>query len=658
MELHPRRSQLTGRDVLRVEPGGLSFLSLHLADNAKVEEVLLDGRAAEWSFRKGDLRVTLPGHLRRGVVRLEVAYRARFDQEVETRPLSMDNPGFGVAGTIGPEGSFLLAGSGWYPRLEAASASYDVAVTAPEGVVAVTAGAMRSIRAEDGRTVSRWEVKRPVRGLALAAGRYERRETKVGDTVVSTYLTTQNAHLAERYLEASQRHIRFYQKRLGPYPFPKFAVVENFFPTGYGFPSFTLLGGRVLALPFIPETSLKHEIAHCWWGNGVLVDYESGNWSEGLATYLADYLRRELESEEAAREYRLTTLRDYAQLATGGRDFPLSRFGARFSPATRAVGYGKAMFVFHMIRRRVGDEAFWRALRNVASERMFKETSWDDLRAAFVAASDWPARESGAFLRQWVERAGAPKLSLRATRGRDHGGWLVSGELRQEGRPYSLRIPVAATGEGGKASTVVSLDNASAPVRLRTRDRPELAAADPEAHVFRLLAPSEIPSTVNSLKGADEVRPVLGEISGNGGRLAAILLAGLGKRGTRVAQTDEALPDKIAEPLLFIGRPSGAAWTERLREAFPDVDPDTLAGADVPGGADTIFLVGETGDGRLTGWLAAKPGVSAESVEEATRKITHYGKYGRLAFKAGQNLLKRVPEPEVSPMLVRFGEES
>ena len=62
----------------------------------------------------------------------------------------------------------------------------------------------------------------------------------------------------------------------GPYPFPKFAIVENFFPTGYGFLSYTLLGGSVLKLPFIPETSLRHEIAHSWWGNGVLVDYAAG----------------------------------------------------------------------------------------------------------------------------------------------------------------------------------------------------------------------------------------------------------------------------------------------------------------------------------------------------------------------------------------------
>jgi len=70
----------------------------------------------------------------------------------------------------------------------------------------------------------------------------------------------------------------------------------EFFPTGFGFSSYTLLGSSVLRLPFILSTSLGHEIAHCWWGNGVYVDYESGNWSEGLTTYVSDYLYTEMES--------------------------------------------------------------------------------------------------------------------------------------------------------------------------------------------------------------------------------------------------------------------------------------------------------------------------------------------------------------------------
>ena len=95
-------------------------------------------------------------------------------------------------------------------------------------------------------------------------------EKSVDDITVATYLLPQNKHLAAAYLGATAEYLSLYSDLFGAYPFQKFAVVENFFPTGFGFPSYTLLGGRVLQLPFIIHTSLGHEIAHCWWGTGFM----------------------------------------------------------------------------------------------------------------------------------------------------------------------------------------------------------------------------------------------------------------------------------------------------------------------------------------------------------------------------------------------------
>ena len=69
-----------------------------------------------------------------------------------------------------------------------------------------------------------------------------------------------------------------YRQLIGPYPYGKFALVENFWETGYGMASFTLLGPQVIRFPFILNSSYPHEILHNWWGNSVFVDYASGNW--------------------------------------------------------------------------------------------------------------------------------------------------------------------------------------------------------------------------------------------------------------------------------------------------------------------------------------------------------------------------------------------
>jgi hypothetical protein len=107
-----------------------------------------------------------------------------------------------------------------------------------------------------------------------------------------------------------------YEDMLGPYPFRRFAVVENILPTGYGMPTFTLLGRQVLKLPFIPETSLGHEILHSWFGNSVYVDYAKGNWSEGLTSYLADHYYDALK--EKGWQYRKKIIENYESYVRGG----------------------------------------------------------------------------------------------------------------------------------------------------------------------------------------------------------------------------------------------------------------------------------------------------------------------------------------------------
>lgn len=99
-----------------------------------------------------------------------------------------------------------------------------------------------------------------------------------------------------------------YRKLIGPYPYWKFALIENFWETGYGMPSFTLLGPQVIRFPFILHSSYPHELLHNWWGNSVYVDFKKGNWCEGLTAYLADHLIQEQRGQGDS--YRRATLQN------------------------------------------------------------------------------------------------------------------------------------------------------------------------------------------------------------------------------------------------------------------------------------------------------------------------------------------------------------
>ncbi len=654
--LDPSASRLEGADTLTIGPVAPAEVVLELTEKATGLAVAIDGNPASFSFGRGRLRLQ-PGKGRApGLLRVHLAYAAVFDDPVPVMPANTDNPGYGVSGTISPRGTFLLPGAGWYPHIDAERVTFSLKVEAPAGVIAVTAGRALGHRTDQEKTVSSWTIDHPVRGLPLSAARYQVREETIGRVTAATYFLPQSADLSAAYLAATDRYLRLYEGLFGPYPFDKFAVVENFFPTGYGFPSYTLLGSQVLRLPFIIDTSLGHEIAHCWWGNGVYVDGAGGNWSEGLTTYVADYLYKERDSEKAAREYRRQILRNYAASVTPATDFPISRFQGRFDPVSKVIGYDKCAMVFHMLRRRLGEEVFWGALRDIYQKHLFQPASWQQLREGFERRS---GADLGTFFRQWVDRGGAPLPALEDVAAQPTGsGWSVTGSVSQAGPEFVFSVPLVLQSEVGAAAVrKLAVTEKKAPFVLEAKGRPAALTVDPDYDLFRRLYPSEIPPSINAIKSAPDVTVVLAAALADDVRKAAdTLLLSLGLENYRVVAEDRF--DETADAhhdLLLIGLPARTdllpALDGRVRLTRQSFDLEGVAFSDP---ADAFFGVFEQpGAGRRTTALFFP--LSSEHADRVARKITHYGSYSYLAFSGGQNRIKGVWPTLASPLIYRWG---
>lgn len=649
VRLLPAEQMLQGTDRLTVRTDGAKRLLFSLTPAAEILGVAAGGRELSSNFRHGRLTVELPS-ASRGEVVVEIRYRARFADPAPVRPVSTEDPSYGVEGTIGSRGAFLGGGAAWYPEIPGSLPTVRLEIEMPAEMAAVSAG--RLVKASPGRAV--WESSRPVRGLALAAGPYRRHERQAGEVPVFAFFYPQSDELAGTYLKSTLEYLTLYQGLFGPYPFEKFAVAENFFPTGYGFPSWTLLGSSVIRLPFIAGTSLGHEVAHSWWGNGVWVDERSGNWSEGLTTYVADYLYKERESPAEAREYRLKILRDYATLVSPEGDFPLREFTSRSTAATQAVGYGKAAMVFHMARRRAGEEAFWGGLRTVAREKLFRPAAWHDFAAAIGAAGEVPMTD---YFRQWVDRPGAPVLSLGGIRQqRTTDGWEVSGTLRQRPPFYDLRVPVRLETASGIEEAVVGLQGAEASFHFRTASAPRRLLADPEADLFRRLEATEIPPAVNGVRGSEsllvvtaaDLPPALLEP-------ARVLLAAMGQKNAKVIAENRLGPAELQKhDLLFIGLPSRRDLLPPLPAGLAVTAKGfTLEGKEYAGVETALFaaLPHPADPGRVAALFLAG---STAAAETAAPKIPHYGKYSYLAFAAGSNVAKGIWPVTISPLIHEF----
>jgi len=664
--LDPAIHRIEASAVLVVEGEGGSAPDFELSARLRVQEVLCDGDRVAFDVVPSEKD---PGMSR---IRLRPKGRApqhctiRYAGEIHDPPrvasFSRERIADQTTGTIEPAGVFLSPDSGWYPRASTDPARFRLEVVLPAGWDAIAEGSEKSRGPESSGVRLVFETVVPTEGLNLVAGPWKRREAEHKGVRVATFLYADDGDLAEPYSAGVKRYLDLYSAWLGPYPFDRFAVVENFFSTGYGMAGFTLLGQDVMRLPFIVNTSLGHEVAHNWFGNGVLVDETRGNWCEGLTTFVADYHYKRTESAAAAAEYRREVCRDYTNyVSEAGKDFPLSEFGERTTAATRAVGYGKTMMVFAMLERRLGKERFDEVLRRVFRDNLGKKASWDTWQVAFSRAA---GEDLGWFFEQWVRRPGAPLLavsdfSVREKPAAEGSAFEVVGTLRQKGGAWRVDVPLVIEGGGRVEARSIEIGQEATPVRLELPFRPSVLRIDPDQEVFRRLDPLEMPPVLSRVLGDPKAFLVVDDsapsdvVAAYREMAATLTRSGMGEvvDASRVSAAGLA-----GRNVFLLGLPSSGQLRDLLAQIPSEVglEKDGFAAAErrfgEPGAA--LAVVGRLADPGKA--VALFWGLSAEAVRAAGGKLVHYGKYSYLAFVDGRNQVKGVAKVDAGPLRVEL----
>jgi aminopeptidase N len=409
-------------------------------------------------------------------------------------------------GIISDKGIYLAGATFWIPWFNDDLVTFKLETTVPEPWDVLSQGNRVLHEKKKGLQVTIWDSPEPMDEVYLVAAAFKEYGLKVGKVDVMAFLREKDDTLANKYLETTGQYLEMYENLIGPYPFSKFALVENFWETGYGMPSFTLLGPQVIRFPFILHSSYPHELLHNWWGNSVYVDYESGNWCEGLTTYLADHLIKEQRGQGS--EYRETTLQDYTHYAAGKKEeFPLTQFKARYDALSSSIGYGKSLMLFHMLRRQIGDQLFKKFLQHFYKENKYKRATFDDVRKSVEAVTGSDFKD---FFQQWVTRSGAPEIRLsNAAVEKKEKSYLLRFSLEQiqEDAPYALTIPAAITLEGKEQAIIKYLEMAKKIQDFEfSFDQPPLRIdVDPEFDVSRKLHTNEIPPTLSNAFGANQI---------------------------------------------------------------------------------------------------------------------------------------------------------
>jgi hypothetical protein len=587
-----------------------------------------------------------------GSVRLRFSYRGVIDDPPrDPRHLRFVTPSE-TSGHIGPEGVYLSSESRWYPDLDDSLATYDVTIRVPEGWAALTQGTAQPDQ-------SRWIVSTKSEALTVVANRFvvthRAWQARSGQAIqLATYLFPEEASLADEYLDASARYLEAYIPLLGPYPFSQFAVVENFFSSGLGMPSFTLLGSGVIKRHYTQPYALGHEIVHSWIGNGVFNRVSQGNWVEGLTTYLSNYYYHELTGDEAqAREQRRLMLLGYSVYVRPGDEYPLDTFTQKHDEKDNAIGYQKSAMVFHLLRQEVGDAAFWRALKQIPERYLGAVADWKDLERIFQEAA---GRDLRWFFAQWVERAGAPELALSGLRVQPIHG--TSGQvgrveaavhIAQQGTPYRIPVELEFTLTGGGTQRVrIQVTDAQQDVAVPLPERPSAVRLDPDSHLFRRVARRDMAPMLN-LYVTDTLRTVIppapahADQSAPFGEVVQRIVAQEAEKPdaqrTTVLQAREGSSHLSEGSLLVLGGPrENPAASEALRDCGDRVrltDNGFLLDGRMYEGPTMALLVSCRREDRPGSVVTLLYGVTPQALGRVARLLFFYGWQSYVVFREG-----------------------
>ncbi|MGH9409124.1 MAG: M1 family metallopeptidase [Vicinamibacterales bacterium] len=489
----PDRAWIEGRTHLQIHirSEAVSTLTLHLADTLTVKSVVSPqfGRLLLLKvIGQNEVILGLPGLVAGGTTfDVTIAYAGRLppqpiDAEAASPQQSDQEPQQqGDTIEMPPEPYYLYSNrSYWYPQsvvTDYATARLRVTIPADLEVVAsgIATGAPEMMPAEPGgrpRKRVEFDAPAPVRYLACVISRFVPGPAAGGAVkapaapALRIVASPKTAYLARDELEKAADVVNFYGSimRQAPYADLTIALAESTLPGGHSPAYFSLLDEPLATSPVtwtndpvafgaFPSFFIAHEVAHQWWGDGVGWKNYHEQWlSEGFAQYFAAMYAEHTRGPALFADL-LRQMRRWAiDASPQGPVYLGYRIGhiKGNSRMFRAIVYDKGAIVLHMLRRLLGDDAFFAGLREFYQTWQYKKAGTDDLRVAMEHASGRPLAR---FFDDWIYGSTIPRAHVTSTV--DSAAHVLRVRVDQlNAQPFDFPVTVTITYADGQTEDV------------------------------------------------------------------------------------------------------------------------------------------------------------------------------------------------------------
>jgi aminopeptidase N len=392
----------------------------------------------------------------------------------------------------------------WIPCLDhpSAKATATFTVVAPSREVVVANGKFVTMT-RNGAAPSLWrfEETKPIPAYCMVIAVSEGAKldaNKPAVTPLSYYVPQRDREYAPKGFSPAAAALAFFSQTVAPYPYEKLALIVG--STRFGgmenssaivFTS-TLFDPRSndkmstrFGVPTRIENVVSHEIAHQWFGDSVTESTWADLWlSEGFATYFAGLFLEKYESEDAFRNYMRDAAARYFTYEKQ-RNAPIHDTETQdLMKLLNENNYEKGAWVLHMLRKRVGDEAFFKGLREYYSAHRDANANTEDLRKELEESSGKNLKD---FFARWIYGAGHPRYQLDWGSMERRAGALVTITLRQiqDGEAFLDPVPIEFTVNGQKQKETIYPKSKITTVSFRLSANPTSTQIDPDETLLK-----------------------------------------------------------------------------------------------------------------------------------------------------------------------------
>jgi aminopeptidase N len=384
--------------------------------------------------------------------------------------------------------------SRWFPTIDKPNerATNEITLTVEDRFKTLSNGLLVSSKKNtDGTRTDHWKMDMPHAPylVMLAVGEYAVVSDKWNGKPVDYYVEPKFEKHARNIFPHTPEMLQFFSDKLGvAYPWQKYSqvVVRDYVSgamentTAVVFGEFMQGTDRQLVDVRQNETIVAHEMFHHWFGDYVTCESWSNlTLNEGFANY-SEYLWLEQKhGKDEADFHRLNEMNGYMQSVAQGMH-PLIHYGYESKEDMfDAHSYNKGGLVLHMLRKYVGDEAFFLALQNYLKKNAFTEVEADELRLAF---EDLTGEDLNWFFDQWFFKEGQPELKVEYDYDEEYKEVVVSVEQVQDPKQmpgvFVLPVDIDVYVDGKMTRHNFRIDQRTSSFRIPATKDPDLIVFD------------------------------------------------------------------------------------------------------------------------------------------------------------------------------------